>query len=132
MITGLYASLFTFFLIFLVLGVVKRRRANRVSLGHGGVEELEKYVRAHGNFIETVPIALFLMLLIELAGLTDWVLHAMGVTLLVARILHYQALTMDKQTRVISMILTLGVLAVGAVLNLISFLGLLPGFLLAL
>ena len=58
-------------LIFLVLfylnlfmGVVKLRRANKISLGHGKNPKLERAVRAHANFIEYVPLSVMLSLVL--------------------------------------------------------------------
>ena len=52
---ALYYSLFR--------NVVSHRKETKISLGHKG-EELERVVRAHSNFCETVPINLFLSLIL--------------------------------------------------------------------
>ena len=57
-------------LVFLVLffrlfmDVVKLRRANKISLGHGKNSKLERAVRAHANFIEYVPLSIMLSLVL--------------------------------------------------------------------
>jgi len=97
MITGFYASLCAFFLIFLIINVVRRRYRYKTSLGAGGHEELERYIRAHGNFVETVPVALILMFLVEWQiPYMGWVLHWLGVLLIIGRISHYVGLTTGK------------------------------------
>jgi uncharacterized membrane protein YecN with MAPEG domain len=61
--------------------------------GDGGERTLAKAVRAHGNAAETIPLALFLMLLAELVGVAAWFLHAMGITLVLARAWHAYGLS---------------------------------------
>jgi uncharacterized protein len=51
-----------------VLVIVRRVQAN-VTLMDGGDTPLLRRIRAHGNFTETVPLALILLALLELRGL---------------------------------------------------------------
>ena len=52
---ALYFSLFR--------NVVSHRRETKTSLGHKG-EKLERVIRAHSNFCETIPFNLFLSLIL--------------------------------------------------------------------
>jgi uncharacterized membrane protein YecN with MAPEG domain len=45
-------------------------------------------VRAHGNAVENIPVAVILLLILELNSLVPWLLHAFGSVLLISRILH--------------------------------------------
>jgi uncharacterized membrane protein YecN with MAPEG domain len=65
--------------ILLTLRTIRQRRANKVSLGDGGVESLQRAIRAHANFAETVPLGLALALLLALQG---WAYAGGGVALL--------------------------------------------------
>ncbi len=117
MITGFYAGLCAFFAIFMVMNVVRRRMKYRVSLGDGGNDDLNRFMRAHGNFVETVPIALLLMLIIEMRGAPFWVVHWLGVLLLIGRGVHFIGLTTGKgygKWRMAGMALTLTVYIIGA------------------
>ena len=87
-ITSLYAALCTLLLIILTTSVVARRRTLRIGLGAGSDVVLECRIRAHGNAVETVPIGLLLLLLLETGGLAGGWLHAFGITLLLGRVLH--------------------------------------------
>lgn len=87
-VTTLYASLLGLILIFLSARVSRNRRRAKVSLGHGDDELLEKAARAQGNFIEYVPIALILLMLLELETSQMWLMHVLGAMLLLGRILH--------------------------------------------
>ena len=87
-VTPIYTALLAFILIALSLRVIGSRIHERVSLGDNDSKQLRKRIRAQGNFVEYVPIGLFLMLLLELQGLHQTWLHLLGATLLVGRILH--------------------------------------------
>lgn len=92
-VTPLYAALFALLLIPLVLRVARRRRQQLVSLGDGGDKQLTKLMRGHGNFVETVPMALLLLLMMELCGAAAALLHGLGILLLAGRSVHYLQLT---------------------------------------
>ncbi len=88
MVVYLYAAALTVMLLGLTYNVILRRRALKIGLGHGDNRGLERAIRAQGNFIEFVPYALLLIYMAETAGASDLVIHALGMTLVVARILH--------------------------------------------
>ncbi|MGZ8239642.1 MAG: MAPEG family protein, partial [Methylobacter sp.] len=88
MITAIYASLSALLIVRLSLSVIKLRRKNRVSVGDGGNEALQLAIRAHSNAVEYIPIALMLLLMLELNGAPKILIHILGATLLTGRILH--------------------------------------------
>lgn len=87
-VTTLYASLLGIFLIVLSNQVSNQRRRAMVSLGTGDDAQLERAMRTQANFIEYVPFALILLLLLELEISTMWLLHVLGALLLLGRLLH--------------------------------------------
>jgi uncharacterized membrane protein YecN with MAPEG domain len=91
--TGIYAALCGFILIFLYVRVSQRRLATKIGMGTGGDAILEQRIRAHGNFIESVPIALVLLYLLEHSGVDAIYIHAFGIALVLARIGHAQGLS---------------------------------------
>lgn len=82
------AALCAVFQIVLALLVILRRRAMRVGFLDGGDTALLKRMRAHGNFTETVPSMLLLLLMLELAGLPRAWLWGLGAALVLSRSLH--------------------------------------------
>ena len=87
-ITLLVAAAMGLLNLWLGVRITQVRRSARISLGHGGQPALEARIRAHANFNEYVPIALILMMLIELcAGGSTW-LWLLGALLVAARLLH--------------------------------------------
>lgn len=118
MITALYASLAALLVVYLTLAVIKLRRKNRVSVGDGGIDELQLAIRTHANALEYIPITLILLLLLELNTAPAWLIHTLGLTLLVGRILHALALpAKNLQQRVLGMQITIFLLVTLAILN---------------
>jgi uncharacterized membrane protein YecN with MAPEG domain len=95
-ITGLYAGLLALVALFLWLRVSGLRMQARISTGDGGNLALADRIRRHGNFAEHVPLALILLGILERDGTRPVVLHALGATLVVARILHPLGLRHDR------------------------------------
>ena len=96
-ITMLYAGILGLILIALTIRVVVVVRAKgKVLYGDDANPVFSAIVRAHANFIEYVPHALILMALLELNVGNANLLHGLGITLVVARILHAQGLHPEK------------------------------------
>jgi len=93
MITGLYAGLCGLILTFLYVRVSQRRLATKIGIGAGSDAILEQRIRAHGNFIESVPIALILLYLFERTDVESIYVHAFGVALVLARVAHAQGIS---------------------------------------
>lgn len=87
-ITALYAALSGLLLILLSAAVSKKRLGAQISLGDGNDATLNSAIRAHGNFIEYVPLALILLALTESYGTAPVVLHLLGASLIAGRLLH--------------------------------------------
>ena len=87
-ITGLYAALAALLVVVLSIRVVMRRVSARITLGDGDDKELKKRIRAQANCIEYLPLALLLLLLLELNQTRPLLLHAFGVVLIAARVVH--------------------------------------------
>lgn len=118
LVTPLYAGALALWFLVLTWRVVRRRRGG-IYLGDGGDQSLLRVIRGHANFAEYVPLALLLMAMLEAGRLSIYVLHALGIALLVGRLLHGYALSFtDRFTfgRVWGATLTFGVLAIEAVL----------------
>src|SRR5688572_21608344 len=91
-VTPLYAALLTLWFVVLSLRVIRRRRAAKLSLGDGGDMLLQRAVRGQANFAEYVPLALLLLAVIELSRFSIYLVHALGIVLVIARLLHGYAM----------------------------------------
>ena len=121
--TPLYAALLAIVFVALSVRVIGLRRRTRIPLGAEGADALLRATRAQGNFAEYVPFALVLTALAELNGASAFVLHSLGLALLVGRGLHAWGVSRspeDFRFRVAGMALTFSTLIVGALLNLLT------------
>ena len=127
-IVPFYAGILALFYFFLTMRVAFRRRNTRIALGGGDIE-LERRIRAHGNFIEYVPLALILLGFMEAQRNSMYLLHALCILLLVGRICHAVAISREGSVgplRGLGMVLTGTVLIVGAIVLIYDFFLVLP------
>jgi uncharacterized membrane protein YecN with MAPEG domain len=92
-ITSLYAAILGLFALVLATLVIIRRARSGISILHGADTDLAVSIRRHGNFVEYVPLALILMGLCEMRGLSALWLQTAGVGLVAARLAHALGLT---------------------------------------
>ena len=119
-ITAFYAALAAILVIALAASVIARRYAVRVGLGDNGDHVLARRIRAHANAVEYLPLALILLLVLELLAIGPPWLHTFGITLVLGRTLHALGLSRSSGPGVLrfsGMVLTLlAMLAMSAVL----------------
>ncbi|WP_296818430.1 MAPEG family protein [Brevundimonas sp.] len=87
-ITSITAAILAVMITAMSLGVSLRRQKLQVAVGHGDDHDLNRRIRAHANAIETVPLGLILLGLVEMAdfiGLFVWLLAAL---LVLGRVAH--------------------------------------------
>lgn len=89
MVSALYAVLSALLLMKFSFDVVRLRMQYRVAYGDGGFSELQSAIRIHGNAVEYIPIAIVLMLFMEMNGAETWMVHICGIVLLAGRLMHY-------------------------------------------
>ena len=95
-ISGLYISLTAILMVALAMRVVKLRRKHKIGLGSADNKELQLATRVHANLIENAPIAMALLLVAELNGLSSIYLHLLGMVWIIGRILHAVGLTRGR------------------------------------
>jgi len=120
-ITSIIASVLTIIFVRLSFAVIRLRRKNKVGLGSGGHEELERAIRAQGNFAEYVPFGIMLIACLEINGAPWWLVAAPGMTLIAGRLIHARGINMpppDFSQRVLGMKFTFNTLIALVVLNL--------------
>ena len=116
LLVAIYAGIFGVLAVLLTLNVIRCRFKYKIGLGDGGHPKLQQAMRAHGNFIETVPLALILIVYVQSVSfnLSNEVLHGLCGGLLIARILHIWGMARGSGTswqRFIGMVATLAVIA---------------------
>ncbi|GMU09056.1 MAPEG family protein [Corallococcus caeni] len=108
-VTSLYAALNAFLTLALSANVSRVRTQHKIFRGDGGHAGLGAAIRAHGNNVEQVPLALILLLLAELSGGNSTALHVFGGALLVARLAHAFGLLRGSPIQAAGAVLTLAV-----------------------
>ena len=99
-ITMLYAGFLGVLSIGLSAIAGSMRGRLKVSVGDGGNDQLTLAMRRHANFVEYVPMALILIALLEMRGISPTAIHVMGAGLLAARVLHAVGLKADTMAGV--------------------------------
>lgn len=119
-----YASLLVLLFIFLSVRVVRVRRSLQVSIGDAGDKRLLRAMRVQANFAEYVPIALLLLLALELQVFYPWALHLLGAILLVGRLLHAYGVSQAREQlgfRIVGMACTFAVMLLAAAILIYRF-----------
>ncbi|TPE19769.1 hypothetical protein FJP62_06990 [Pantoea vagans] len=120
MISALYVVLGALLIMKFTLDVVRFRRFYRVAYGDGGYHDLKMAIRIHGNAIETVPLALLLLVVMEMNGADIWMVHLTALLFFIGRFLHAWGLRNSAMTgRKYGMMLTLFSLCGMVIFNLI-------------
>jgi uncharacterized membrane protein YecN with MAPEG domain len=114
-LTSTFASLAALIYIYLTIRVIAIRRSKQISLGTGGIPQLETRMRQHGNFNEYAPITLLLLAMAELQGAASVLICGLGIAFLISRVTHAFGLGLMRQPIGLKL-RTLGVLLCFAVL----------------
>lgn len=112
-----YASLLALLFVVLSFRVIRQRRSLRVGLGDAGDQRLLRAMRVHSNFAEYTPLALILLLALELQVFYPWALHVLGAALVIGRLLHAYGVSQTReqlQFRIAGMACTFAVLLTAA------------------
>jgi uncharacterized protein len=115
LVTGLYAALLGVLFVLLSLRTVRLRRKLRIGLGDAGHPAMLRAVRVHANFSEYVPLSLMLLCLAEVQAAPVWLLHTLGIALLLARLIHAYGVSQVHEKikfRVAGVSLTLSILLI--------------------
>ena len=117
MITALYTSVLAFMFLVLSYNVIFMRYKHKISVGDGGNEEMKKYLQARANFVDYVPLALVMLLLLESMGTSAVIIHGMGTAIVFSRLLQGWGLSMSSGSsfgRITGALIMHSVLIVGA------------------
>jgi uncharacterized membrane protein YecN with MAPEG domain len=120
--SAIYIALTAFLIVWLSLKVIGYRHRLQVNLGDGDRDELRLAIAAQLNAIEYIPIALLLLVVLELNGAPVVLIHAFGIALLTGRLLHAKAMLSDNLSlRVRGMQITLFTIIFLGIANLLWF-----------
>ncbi|HEU0221773.1 MAG TPA: MAPEG family protein [Paracoccaceae bacterium] len=115
---ALYAGLSTLIGLWLAVHVGRKRGELKIMMGDGGDLRMVRAMRGQANFVETVPFALLLLLMMALMQAPAWAIHLLGIVLILGRVLHALHFTADEAPqwqRSVGAALTFLVMSVGAI-----------------
>jgi hypothetical protein len=108
-VVAFYAAINALIMVVLGMLVVRARVKTRTEIGDSGDPAMIGPLRAHANNTETVPMAIVLMVLMLGLQASVGVIHVVGITLTLGRVLHAIGLSRSVGTsmpRLLGMILT--------------------------
>lgn len=108
-ITLWFIGLFAVIQVPLTMMVGLRRAETRIGFLDGGDKTLLRRMRAHGNYVENVPMVILVLAAAEWCGTPAWALWSAGGLMLAGRLLHVVAMLKGAGAvpRASSMMLTL-------------------------
>ncbi len=112
-----YVGLLILGAVVLAAGVIRQRQRSKVTIGDGGDPVLQQWIRAHANYCENVPFGIAALILLPIAGASAWIVHIVGLGLVIGRLAHAQGLTTtagESTGRLVGAALTWIALIVGA------------------
>lgn len=117
LVTPIYAAILGLGFVALSFLTLRLRRKNKIALGDGGNRQLLRAIRVHSNFAEYVPLALLLLYMAETNGAPLYLMHFMGIFLLIGRVSHAWGVSQENENfkfRVYGMIGTFNALIVSS------------------
>jgi uncharacterized membrane protein YecN with MAPEG domain len=121
--TPIYAAILGLGFVGLSFLTLRLRRQNKIALGDGGNPQLLRAIRVHSNFAEYVPIALILIYMTESIGAPIYLIHFLGISLLIGRLSHAWGVSQENEDfkfRVFGMIATFNSIIVSSLYILVS------------
>jgi uncharacterized protein len=117
-VTATYVGLNALIILFLSYRVVQTRAQTKIGFGDGENTKLQQAIRVQSNTVEYVPIALLLILVLELMGGWSVALNILGSALTLARLAHAFGLSRSTETsagRLVGTLVTWIVILVGGI-----------------
>lgn len=108
-IVALYIAINILILFCLTFLVIRQRRGQEISIGHGDSESMQRAIRVHGNFTEYAPLALIGMFAMAGLGASPAWLHGVGIAFTLGRVMHafgYSKVTGRSFGRLYGMMIT--------------------------
>ena len=121
LVSSIISALLTIIFIKLSIAVIRLRRKHKTGLGGGGHDDLERAIRAQGNFTEYTPFGIILIICLELNRAPWWLVAIPGIALIIGRLIHAVGINQpppDFSNRVLGMKFTFYTLITLVILNL--------------
>jgi len=103
---------------------VRIRRRLGIPIGERGAAAMLRAMRVHANFAEYVPLALVLLLMLEIQGVSAYIVNLLGFALVSGRALHAFGVSREQEDyrfRVFGMAMTLSAIGIASVFLLLGY-----------
>lgn len=122
---AIYGGLLGLLALLLSVNVTRLRASHHALFGDADNDELRRAIRAQANAMEYIPLCILLMLIMAYTGYAAWLVHVLGIVLVVGRLAHVYGIIVQTESeqpmgRGIGSVLTWAVLAISSVLALIG------------
>lgn len=87
-ITAIFTFIFAVFIFILMFRVASMRKKYKVGYGSSKQDPLKMAISAHSNAVENIPLALFLIMLLEISHANQVLLFILSSIFLIARVFH--------------------------------------------
>lgn len=120
-VTTLYAGIFGLLVVGFSFYITRARRTFNTAIGSGNSDVLARRIAVQRNLVDYTLYGLLLMLLLEAHLVSVYILHGIGILLLVGRLLHaYGILVAEPRNnrficRIAGMVITFAVLALASI-----------------
>jgi hypothetical protein len=123
---AIYGGLLGLLVLALSINVTRLRAKYKTLFGDADHDDLRRAVRTQANALEYVPICLLMLLIMASTGYAAWLVHVLGIVLLVGRLLHVYGMLVQTDSDQ-PMGRAIGALLTWVVLGVTSFLALIGG-----
>lgn len=113
----IYAALLALVFIYLSVRTIGLRQKLQIGIGDQANAEMLRAMRVHSNFAEYTPLTLLLIHLVEIGGAPLLLVHALGLLILVGRVVHAYGVSQMQEKlvfRISGMVMTFTTIAVSA------------------
>lgn len=97
-ITALLSVFLAFFTLKMIIDIAQIRQSEKVELQTGDSDALTRAVRVHGNMVETAPLFLIILGLLELGGGHPIAVGIFALIFVISRVMHPIGLSGKKGT----------------------------------
>lgn len=121
---SMYAAVLGLLYFYLSIRVIRLRRKLQVVLGDAGNKNLIRAISVHSNFAEYVPICLLLLYFVETQTSNLWMIHILGISLVVGRLSHAYGVSQKVENlkfRVFGMVMTFSVITLCSIILLFQY-----------
>ncbi len=95
---AIYGGLLGLLALAVSINVTRLRAKHKALFGDAESDDLRRAIRTQANAMEYVPICLLMLLIVASTGYAAWVVHVLGIILVVGRLAHVYGMLVQTET----------------------------------